>query len=157
MADANRPEREPPPARSLFPAFVAMTTRWKDNDPYGHLNNVVYYELFDAAVNQLLIERGLLDPATSPVIGLVVESRCRFHVSLAFPDAVEVGVAVEAIGRSSVHYRLAVFKAGAGIAAADGRYTHVYVDRATGKPVTIPEPHLSAMRQWRVTSSTDLG
>jgi acyl-CoA thioester hydrolase len=149
---ANDTQREPAPGRAAFAAFVPMTTRWKDNDPYGHLNNVVYYELFDAAVNQLLIERGLLNPAASGVIGLVVESRCRFFSSLAFPDAVEVGVAVEAIGRSSVHYRLAVFKAGADTAAADGRYTHVYVERGTGRPVAIPEPHRQAMQEWRVTS-----
>ena len=141
--------REPPPARALFPVFVPMTTRWKDNDPYGHLNNVVYSELFDAAVNQLLIGRGLLDPATSPVIGLVVDSRCRFFAALAFPDPVEVGVSVEAIGRSSVNYRLAVFKAGAETAAADGRYTHVYVERASGRPVTIPEPHRRALEEWK--------
>ena len=151
MANETEAKREPAPQRALFPVFVQLTTRWSDNDPYGHLNNVVYYELFDAAVNQLLIARGLLDPATSAVIGLVVESRCRFFASLAFPDAVEVGVAVEAIGRSSVHYRLAVFKAGASSAAADGRYTHVYVERATSRPTAIPEAHRQAMQEWRVT------
>lgn len=154
---ANETQREPPPDRALFAVFVPLTTRWKDNDPYGHLNNVVYYELFDAAVNQLLIERGLLDPATSAVIGLVVESRCRFFSSLAFPDAIEVGVVVETIGRSSVNYRLAVFKAGAPTAAADGRYTHVYVERATGRPAAIPEPHRRAMQEWRVTCEGGLG
>ena len=133
-----------------------MTTRWSDNDPYGHLNNVVYYELFDAAVNKLLIAEGLLDPAGSPVIGLVVESRCRFFASLAFPDALEVGLAVEHLGRSSVNYRLAVFKAGAATAAAEGGYTHVYVERATGRPVAIPEGHRRAMEGWRVTSLSGL-
>jgi acyl-CoA thioester hydrolase len=151
MANEAETKREPAPGRSVFAVFVATTTRWKDNDPYGHLNNVVYYELFDAAVNQLLIERGLLDPAASDVIGLVVESRCRFFSSLAFPDALEVGVRVEAIGRSSVNYRLAVFKQGAEFAAADGRYTHVYVERASGRPVAIPEAHRRAMEQWSVT------
>ncbi len=154
MADngENKPGREPPPDRSRFAAFVPMTTRWKDNDPYGHLNNVVFYELFDAAVNELLIVRGLLDPATSPVIGLVVDSRCRFFASLAFPDKIEVGVRVETIGRSSVNYRLAVFRAGQATAAADGRYTHVYVERATGRPVAIPEPHRLAMQEWVVAN-----
>ena len=150
--DDDKPSREPAPGRDAFAVFVPLTTRWSDNDPYGHLNNVVYYELFDAAVNQLLIERGLLDPATSPVIGLVVDSRCRFLASLAFPDAVEVGVAVEAIGRSSVNYRLGIFKAGTPSAAADGRYTHVYVERASGRPVAIPEPHRRAMQAWKVRS-----
>ena len=148
MAEAKQ-EREPAPDRSLFAAFVPATTRWKDNDLYGHLNNVVYYELFDAAVNQLLIARGLLDPATSAVIGLVVESSCRFFSSLAFPDALEVGVAVERFARSSVNYRLAVFKAGERAAAAEGRYTHVYVERASGRPVAIPEEHRRAMERWK--------
>ena len=145
-----KPAREPAPDRDAFAIFVPMSTRWKDNDPYGHLNNVVYYELFDAAVNQLLIARGLLDPATTPVIGLVVESQCRFLASLAFPDAVEVGLAVVALGRSSVTYRLGVFKSGAASAAADGRYTHVYVERATGRPVAIPEGHRLAMESWKI-------
>jgi len=144
------------PRRSAFAAFAPMTTRWKDNDPYGHLNNVIYYELFDAAVNQLLIARGLLDPASSPVIGLVVESRCRFFAPLAFPDALEVGLAVAALGRSSVSYRLAVFKSGAETAAAEGGYTHVYVERATGRAVAIPEAHRRAMEAWRVTSLNGL-
>jgi acyl-CoA thioester hydrolase len=151
MANETQTQREPAPDRVAFAVFTPMTTRWRDNDTYGHLNNVVYYELFDAAVNQLLIARGLLDPAASPVIGLVVESRCRFFAALAFPDRLEVGLAVEALGRSSVSYRLAVFKAGAPRAAADGRYTHVYVERATGRPTAIPEPHRRAMLQWRVT------
>lgn len=144
-------ERAPPPGREAFAAFVPLTTRWKDNDAYGHLNNVVYYEMFDAAVNQLLIARGLLDPATSPVIGLVVESQCRFFSSLAFPDAVEVGVAVEALGGASVTYRLAVFGAGADVAAAEGRFIHVYVERATNRATRIPQGHRAAMEEWRVT------
>ena len=144
-----KPVREPAPERGAFAVFVAMSTRWKDNDPYGHLNNVVYYEMFDAAVNQLLIARGLLDPATTPVIGLVVESQCRFLASLAFPDALEVGLAVKTLGRSSVTYRLGVFKSGAPSAAADGRYTHVYVERASGRPVAIPEGHRAAMESWK--------
>jgi acyl-CoA thioester hydrolase len=145
-----KPVREPAPDRSAFAVFVPMSTRWNDNDPYGHLNNVVYYEFFDAAVNQLLIARGHLDPATTPVIGLVVESQCRFLASLAFPDALEIGLAVTALGRSSVSYRLGVFKSGAATAAADGRYTHVYVERATGRPVAIPEGHRLAMESWRI-------
>ncbi len=151
MANEADVKREAP-RRGEFQAFVPMTTRWSDNDPYGHLNNVVYYELFDAAVNELLIARGLLDPATSPVIGLVVESRCRFFASLAYPDKVEVGVAVARLGRSSVTYRLAVFKAGAEAAAAEGDYTHVYVERASGRPTPIPDGHRRAMEEWRVTS-----
>ena len=138
--------REVPLERSVFARFVAATTRWKDHDPYGHLNNVVYYELFDAAVNELLIHAGLLDPAASEVIGLVVDSNCKFFSSLAFPDSVEVGVAVEHLGRSSVRYVLAVFKAGAPLASAQGRYTHVYVERAGGRPTPIPDGHRRLMQ-----------
>ena len=123
-----------------------MTTRWSDNDPYGHLNNVIYYELFDAAVNALLIEAGLLDPAASPVIGLVVESQCKFFSSLAYPDEVEVGVSVDHLGRSSVRYRLAVFKRGAAAASAQGGYTHVYVQRGDGRPTPIPDGHRRLMQ-----------
>ena len=128
-----RPTRTARPRRAAraFARFVPMSTRWTDNDPYGHINNVAYYALFDAAVNAILIEAGLLDPASSTVIGLVVENNCRFYSSLAFPEPIEVGVAVEHLGRTSVRYHLAAFKAGAPQAAAAGRYTHVYVERAT--------------------------
>ena len=133
------------PTRADFARFVPHATRWTDNDAYGHLNNVIYYALFDSAVNSILIEAELLDPATSPVVGLVVESNCRFYASLTYPEPAEVGVAVEHLGRSSVRYRLAVFKAGAPMAAAAGGYTHVYVERATGRPVPIPERHRRLM------------
>lgn len=143
-------ERAQPLGREAFARFVPLTTRWSDNDPYGHLNNVVYYALFDAAVNAILIEAGLLDPAASPVIGLVAESNCRFFSSLAFPDPIEVGVTVEHLGRSSVRYLLATFKAGAPLASAQGRYTHVYVERASGKPTPIPERHRRLMESLTV-------
>ena len=110
---AGAPDREAPPARSAFARFVPLATRWSDNDAFGHLNNVVYYALFNSAVNAILIEAGLLDPTTSPVVGLVVESNCRFFASLTYPEPAEVGVAVEHLGRSSVRYSLAVFRAGA--------------------------------------------
>ena len=110
---ADRTERQGPPARAAFARFVPLATRWSDNDAYGHLNNVVYYSLFDTAVNAILIEAGLLDPAASPIVGLVVETNCRYFSSLTYPDLAEVGVAVEHLGRTSVRYHLAVFKAGA--------------------------------------------
>jgi acyl-CoA thioester hydrolase len=139
------PDRQGPPPREAFARFVALATRWSDNDAYGHLNNVIYYSLFDSAVNAILIEAGLLDPATSPIIGLVVESNCRFYSSLTYPEPAEVGVAVEHLGRSSVRYHLAVFKAGLAAAAAAGHYTHVYVERATSRPVPIPDGHRRLM------------
>jgi len=143
MAGAS--ERENPPARAAFARFLPIATRWSDNDVYGHLNNVVYYSLFDTAVNALLIEAGLLDPAASPVVGLVVETNCRYFSSLTYPDLVEVGVAVERLGSSSVVYRLGVFKAGAAQAAAAGKFTHVYVDRQTNRSVPIPDGHRRLM------------
>src|ERR1700676_2071581 len=112
MAEA-RAARPTPLGRAAFARFVAVSTRWSDNDPYGHINNAAYYVFFDAAVNAILIEAGLLDPATSAIIRLVVESNCVYFSSLAFPDAIEIGVTVEEIGRSSVRYLLAAFKAGA--------------------------------------------
>ena len=142
---ASDPDRQGPPSRAAFVRYVSLATRWSDNDAYGHLNNVVYYALFDSAVNAILIEAGLLDPALSAIIGLVVESNCRFYASLTYPEPAEVGVAVEHLGRSSVRYHLAVFKAGAKEAAAAGHYTHVYVERATNRPVPIPDGHRRLM------------
>jgi len=144
------PDRRGPPRREAFTRFVTIATRWSDNDAYGHLNNVVYYSLFDSAVNTILIEAGLLDPATSPIVGLVVESNCRFYSSLTYPEPAEVGVAVEHLGRSSVRYHLAVFKPGADAAAAAGRYTHVYVDRQTNKPFPIPAGHRELMEKLKL-------
>ena len=109
-------------------------------------------------MNQLMIERGLLDPAGSDAVGLVVESHCRYFGSLAYPEPVEVGLAVASLGRSSVTYRLAVFaKGGAATAAAEGGYTHVYVERASGRPCPIPDARRRAMEEWRVTSHSRFG
>ena len=143
-------ERPKPLARSAFARFVPASTRWSDQDPYGHINNVAYYAFFDAAVNAMLIEAGLLDPATSDIIGLAVESSCAYFSSLSFPDSLEIGVAVEEIGRSSVRYRLGVFKAGAPLAAAQGRFTHVYVLRASQRPTPIPDGHRRLMESLKV-------
>ena len=141
------PDRQGPPGRAAFARFVPIATRWSDNDAYGHVNNVVYYALFDTAVNTILIDAGLLDPTMSPIVGLVVETSCRYYSSLAYPDMAEVGVAVEHLGRSSVRYRLAVFKAGAPVAAAAGLFTHVYVDRQTNRPFPIPVGHRELMEK----------
>ena len=137
-------DRHGPPTRAAFARFVPIATRWSDNDAYGHLNNVVYYSLFDSAVNTILIEAGLLHPATSPIIGLVVESNCRFYSSLTYPEPAEIGVAVEHLGRSSVRHHLAA-SARAPQAAAAGRYTHVYVDRQTNGLFPIPKGHRELM------------
>ena len=127
-----------PASRDDYHHFTGLTTRWSDNDSYGHLNNVVYYALFDTAVNAALIEAGLLDVEHSPEVGLVAESGCRYFAALAFPDAVEAGLRVAKIGRSSVRYEIAIFQAGAPQAAAQGYFVHVYVDRQTRRPVALP-------------------
>ncbi len=132
------PSREPPLARSAFPHHRVITTRWHDNDVYGHVNNVVYYAFFDTAVNAYLIERGALDIATSPVIGLVVATECSYFAPLAFPDPVSAGVRVAHLGTSSVRYEIGIFRGDAPEAAAQGRFTHVYVDRDTRRPVPLP-------------------
>jgi acyl-CoA thioester hydrolase len=125
-------------SRDDYPHFTTLMTRWSDNDAYGHLNNVVYYSLFDTAVNEALIRAGLLDIEQSSSIGLVVETGCRYFKALAFPDLVDVGIRVAALGRTSVRYEIALFKQSAGEAAAQGHFVHVYVDRETRRPVELP-------------------
>jgi acyl-CoA thioester hydrolase len=135
--------REPRRRRADFAALHVMTTRWADNDIYGHVNNVVYYSYFDTAVNSWLIEAGLLslsseqDPDTQP-IGLVVETQCRYFAPLAFPDTVTVGLRVAHIGTSSVRYELAIFRNEEDEACAQGHFVHVYVNRVTNRPVPLP-------------------
>jgi acyl-CoA thioester hydrolase len=131
--------REALQGRDAYRAWRAVPTRWADNDAYGHVNNTVYYTWFDTAVNAWLIEAGLLDVEAGDPIGLVVETGCRYARPLAFPETVEVGLAVERLGTSSVRYRLGVFAKGADEAAAEGFFVHVYVDRETRRPVPLPE------------------
>ena len=124
--------------RGDYRHFTTLTTRWSDNDAYGHLNNVVYYSLFDTAVNQALIDAGLLDVERSEIIGLVVETGCRYFEPLAFPEPIDAGIRVAHLGRSSVRYELGLFRQGAAEAAAEGHFVHVHVERATRRPVEIP-------------------
>ena len=132
---SERPSRS---SRADYRLFRPIATRWMDNDVYGHVNNVVYYSYFDTAVNGHLIEQGVLDIVESGVVGLVVETACAYFESIAFPDPLEAGVAVTKLGRSSVRYAIGIFKAGAELAAAQGHFVHVYVDRATQRPVEMP-------------------
>jgi acyl-CoA thioester hydrolase len=125
--------------RTAYRAWHEIGTRWADNDSYGHVNNTVYYQWFDTAVNAWLIEAGLLDVAAGDPIGLVVETGCRYARPLAYPQPVEVGLAVERLGRSSVRSRLGVFAKGAEDAAAEGYFVHVYVGRESRRPVEVPE------------------
>jgi acyl-CoA thioester hydrolase len=131
--------REPPERRNAYRHFAEIPTRWMDNDVYGHVNNVVYYSYFDTAVNAYLIQSGYLDIAQSPVIGLVVETGCRYFSALAFPDIVTAGIRVAHRGTSSVRYEIGLFRGKAETASAQGHFVHVYVDRATHRPVPIPE------------------
>jgi acyl-CoA thioester hydrolase len=125
--------------------FTTIQTRWQDNDVFGHVNNVVYYAWFDTAVNGWLIDRGLLDPAASSIIGLVVETGCSYAESVAFPEPVSIGIAVDRLGSSSVRYRIGVFREHGDLAIAQGHFTHVYVDRASQRPVPIPDAIRAAM------------
>ena len=130
--------REPVATRGDFRVWRSVSTRWADNDSYGHLNNTVYYELFDSAVNAWLVSEGLLDIDHGDPIAIVAETRCSYAAPLAFPETVEVGLAVRALGRSSIRYRIGVFGAGGESAAAQGEFVHVVVDRASRRPVAIP-------------------
>jgi len=127
-----------PPMRSDYVEYVPITTRWSDNDIYGHVNNAMAYFYFDTAVNQLLIHHGALDIHDGSVIGLVVETRCSYHAPMAFPNPVTAGVRVEYIGTSSVRYGVALFEGNSETASANGQFTHVYVDRSSRRPLPLP-------------------
>ena len=143
MTSSNRPHAE---FRSAYQAFRAIGTRWSDNDVYGHVNNVVYYSWFDTAVNGLLIERGALDIHAGHVIGLVVETQCNYFAPLSFPEPVVAGIRVAHVGASSVRYEVALFPHDdSQPCAAKGHFVHVYVDRATRRPTTLPPELLSVL------------
>jgi acyl-CoA thioester hydrolase len=127
------------PTRSDFPYFSEIQTRWHDNDVYQHVNNVVYYSFFDTAVNQHLINSGVLDVANSPAIGLVIETQCRYFSAVSFPDLVTIGLKVVHLGNSSVRYQTGLFRNDEINASAMGSFVHVYVDRKTNRPVSIPK------------------
>ena len=126
------------PTIDAYPYRTAITTRWMDNDIYGHINNVAYYSFFDTAANQFLIERGQLDIASGPVIGLVVESKCAYHAPLAYPQTLRAGVRVDHLGTRAVTYGIAIFDERDDRAAAHGHFVHVFVDRVTRTPTPIP-------------------
>lgn len=125
--------------RSDYRRFQAISTRWMDNDVYGHVNNVVYYSWFDTAVNRLLVVAGQIDIHKGEVIGLVAETGCRYFSPTAFPDQIEAGVRVAHVGSSSVRYEIGLFRNAEDDAAAVGYFVHVYVDRETKKPVPLTD------------------
>ncbi len=131
--------RPVPASRAAYATFRPVPTRWMDGDVYGHVNNVVHYAMFDTAVNGWLMDRGLLDPRTSAVIGLVVETGCRYTGEIVFPDRVDVGVKVTHIGRSSVRYDLGLFRNDDDRTSAEGFFVHVYVDARTRRPVPLSQ------------------
>jgi len=140
-------ERQQPGKRDEYRHFLSITTRWMDNDIYGHINNVQYYSYFDTVINRFLIEHEVLDIHAGEVIGLAVESHCNYFSSAAFPDDIEAGLRVARLGRSSVRYEVGLFIDSSELAVAQGHFIHVYVDRQGGQPVSIPKDLRSALTQ----------
>lgn len=132
-------EKPAPGVRDDYRHFLSVTTRWMDNDVYGHINNVQYYSYFDTVINRFLIDNGLLDIHSGEVIGLAVESHCNYFSSAAFPDDIEAGLRVGRLGRSSVRYEIGLFVETREEAVAQGHFIHVYVNRDSGRPVALPE------------------
>lgn len=139
--------RPAPTTREQYHHFQAIPTRWIDNDVYHHVNNVVYYSFFDTAVNQYLIEQGVLDIETSDTIGLVVETSCNYFSPITFPDVVHAGLNVEKLGNSSVRYGVGLFRNDDDLAAARGHFVHVYVDRTTRKSAAVPADMRTALER----------
>jgi acyl-CoA thioester hydrolase len=135
--------------RDAFPHALAIPTRWKDNDVYGHVNNVDYYAYFDTVINQYLIAEGGLDIHRGAVIGLCAESHCRYHAALAFPETVEARLRVGRLGRSSVRYEIGLFRDGEAAPAATGWFVHVFVDREGRRSADIPGPLRAALERLR--------
>ncbi len=138
--------RSPRPTRDAYAHFRPMTTRWRDNDVYAHLNNAVYYEYVDAAVNGWIIDSGALEIPGGDVVGLVVETGCTFHAAISYPDRIDTGLRVDRIGSSSVHYAIGMFRNDEMQASAAARFVHVYVDAATHRPTAIPVPFREALK-----------
>ncbi|MEH6635417.1 MAG: thioesterase family protein [Halioglobus sp.] len=135
------------PSREDYKVFYPITTRWADNDIYGHVNNVTYYSYFDTAANRYLIEEGGLDISDGRIVGFVVNSGCEYHSPITYPESVEAGLRVDRMGNSSVQYGIAIFKEGQQQAAAHGHFVHVFVARAENKSVPIPENLRSALQR----------
>lgn len=133
------------PSLEQFPHRQSITTRWHDNDVYGHVNNVVYYSWFDTAVNNYLIDRGVLDFCSGSIVGLVVETQCNYFQPVTFPDLVVAGVSVAKIGNSSVRYEVGIFRNDESEASASGHFIHVYVDKQSRRPVPLPDDFRQAL------------
>jgi acyl-CoA thioester hydrolase len=131
---------KPLPTRAEYRYFLEIPTRWMDNDVYRHVNNVTYYSWFDTVVARFLLGSGAIDLTDSPVVGVVVETLCRYHAPIAFPDTVTAGLRVERLGTTSIRYGIGIFRADEASASAEGHFVHVYVDRATlARPQPLPD------------------
>ncbi|WP_372623714.1 acyl-CoA thioesterase [Falsiroseomonas sp.] len=131
---------KPRPTRAEYRYFLEIPTRWMDNDVYRHVNNVTYYSWFDTVVARFLLGSGAINLTDSPVIGVVVETLCRYHAPIAFPETVTAGLRVEGLGNTSIRYGIAIFREDEEVASADGHFVHVYVDRATQtRPTPLPD------------------
>jgi acyl-CoA thioester hydrolase len=139
-----------PTGRMRYRHFLSIATRWKDNDIYGHVNNVEYYSYFDTVINSYLIGQGGLQISSGPVIGVCAESHCRFLSQISFPETVDAGLRVEHLGRSSVRYGIGLFRSGEEAAAAEGWFVHVFVDRATRRSTAIPAQLRDALERLLV-------
>lgn len=147
MNSSSPAARQPPSRRDSYFYFIDITSRWGDNDLYGHVNNVVYYAYFDTVINRYLIEHGNFDIHNAPVIGISPETSCRFYRSFAYPDIIQAGLRVGRLGNSSVTYEVGLFAEGENESRADGRFVHVFVDRVTQRPATIPDAIRSALKR----------
>lgn len=137
--------RAPPGTRADYACFTQHTTRWNDNDVYGHLNNVIHYQIFDSVVNEWLIRAGLLEPKTSELIGLVAETGCRYHGEMSYPQVITAGLRIAPPGRSSVRYEIGLFVDDRDQASAEGFLVHVYVDAQSHRPQALPDTMRDAL------------
>jgi acyl-CoA thioester hydrolase len=150
MASSASMPRPAPDTRSRYAHFIALTTRWMDNDAYRHVNNVVYYSFFDTAVNQYMLESGVLDFESGATVSLVVETGCTFFAPIRFPDRVNCGLRVAHLGTSSVRYEIGVFRNDDTVTAARGHFVHVCCDRSSHEPVAMPVALRAALERLRV-------
>lgn len=134
-------------SRAHYRHFLQIPTRWMDNDIYGHVNNVVYYSFFDTVINEFLIRQGGLNIHDGAVVGFAVETQCRFHQSLCFPEVIDAGMRVARLGNSSARYEIGLFKQGQDRAAATGYFVHVFVDRSNNRPTPLPDRIRTALQQ----------
>ncbi|MBL8483525.1 MAG: acyl-CoA thioesterase [Rhodocyclaceae bacterium] len=135
--------------RGAYPHFLAIPTRWTDNDAFGQVNNVVYYSYFDTAINSYLMHVAGVDARVDRVVGQVVESSCRYHRAICFPEVVDAGLRVGHLGNASVRYEVGLFRHDEDKAAASGYFVHVFVDRVIGKPAAIPPPLRACLERLR--------